>query len=259
MLFWAGKLFQTVFWPLGLGLFLLLLSRIFFSPRYRQRLFIAGFMVILIPSLPLISNLVRDSVESSFPTSKYESVPERAAMVILGGTMSSTLIPGNLPEEPWGSRVVPAIFLARKFPSMLVVVSSGYTYRDARGNSRTEADDMAELMIAHGIAPDRVLREKRSRNTYENARYSSELLAERGIDQILLVTSALHMRRSSFLFERQHLNPLAVPTAREVPQLGFGWQDLLPDAYALAGTTRALREIVGYAAYRLFYGVGLLR
>ena len=54
--------------------------------------------------------------------------------------------------------------------------------------------------------------EERSLNTRQNAAYGAELLKARGIDRILLVTSALHMPRAVALFKAQGLQVSNRPT-----------------------------------------------
>jgi uncharacterized SAM-binding protein YcdF (DUF218 family) len=86
--------------------------------------------------------------------------------------------------------------------------------------------------------------EGRSRYTRENARYSAVLFRARGIDRVLLVTSALHMRRALRHFADEGIKAVPVASdheARAVQGL-MGW---IPDADALDGSSRAIKERVG--------------
>ena len=51
-----------------------------------------------------------------------------------------------------------------------------------------EADVMAMLLEEWGVPKERILREVESRNTFENATNSLELMRKRGIGRVLLVT-----------------------------------------------------------------------
>jgi uncharacterized SAM-binding protein YcdF (DUF218 family) len=51
---------------------------------------------------------------------------------------------------------------------------------------------MRQFMLALGGPDSALLLEPQSRNTTQNAKYTASLLGERGIERILLVTSALH-------------------------------------------------------------------
>lgn len=104
---------------------------------------------------------------------------------------------------------------------------------------------MRQFMMDLGVPAAAVLTEERSRNTRENAEMSARLLRERGIQKVLLVTSALHMRRAVHLFEQQGLVVHPVATDHEVgsPNARMDW---LPDANALDGSALAFKEMVGY-------------
>lgn len=96
--------------------------------------------------------------------------------------------------------------------------------------------------------------EPRSRSTMENAVYSRALLARAGIEQIILVTHAWHMRRALWSFQLAGFKVTAAPTAfntlsrRERGVLGY-----LPSAEGLYWTHTALRERLGYQWYRFKY------
>jgi len=87
-------------------------------------------------------------------------------------------------------------------------------------------------------------------NTAGNAAEVARLLRERGIGGVLLVTSALHMPRARAAFERAGLDVVPAPTDFEVIPAPPGIHRLLPDAAALAGSARAMKEIVGRWAGR---------
>src|SRR5690606_30182135 len=74
-----------------------------------------------------------------------------------------------------------------------------------------ETDAMTELLVALGVPEEAILPEDRSRNTYENALYVRELLAQADSNEIVLVTSALHMPRSVAIFERQGFSVTPAP------------------------------------------------
>ena len=96
-----------------------------------------------------------------------------------------------------------------------------------------------------------LLLEERALTTRQNAVHVQDLLDAQGIDSFLLVTSALHMRRSEASFRALGLDPLPMATDFEVrPSPARGWRRWRPSASALAGSTRAWHEHVGYWQYR---------
>jgi uncharacterized SAM-binding protein YcdF (DUF218 family) len=86
-----------------------------------------------------------------------------------------------------------------------------------------------------------------------------KILDSRGIRQVLLVTSAMHMPRSLLIFKRQKNAAIPAPTdflvtaddlqQHNPPQATL--LNFLPDADRLQQTTRALKEYFGLVVYRL--------
>ena len=119
---------------------------------------------------------------------------------------------------------------------------------------------MAELAEALGVPPSAMLIEPDSLNTFENAAYTQVLLANLGIERILLVTSAMHMPRSLAIFKKQGFEAIPAPTDFYVAQDPADpslttWQGrtlgLVPQTDNLHYLTRALKEYIGIAIYRL--------
>ena len=109
---------------------------------------------------------------------------------------------------------------------------------------------MYELLTLMGVPPYAILQEDRSRDTHQNAVNTGAMLEKLGINKILLVTSAFHMRRSEAVFEAQGLEVIPAPTdfQRLVgPATVPGW---LPSVSDLWQSTHALHEIIGYWVYR---------
>jgi uncharacterized SAM-binding protein YcdF (DUF218 family) len=104
---------------------------------------------------------------------------------------------------------------------------------------------MAILLQDLGVPQHAMLLEEASRNTRENAAFSATLLKARGIRHILLVTSALHMPRALPLFAAQGLQADPAPTDFEAHLSPPGVLAWLPDASALDGSGRAIKELVG--------------
>lgn len=118
-------------------------------------------------------------------------------------------------------------------------------------NRGIEADAMVRFLSDLGVPADRMLLEGRSHNTYENVQEVLDLLVDRDIDQVLLVNSALHMRRAQATFHAAGIRviPAAtdheVLTGRELTPLDF-----FPDVKALMNSSIALKEYLGLWVYR---------
>jgi uncharacterized SAM-binding protein YcdF (DUF218 family) len=124
-----------------------------------------------------------------------------------------------------------------------------------------EAEAMADILAAIGVPRDAMWTEPASRNTHENAVETQAFLESQGIDDVILVTSALHMPRAYGVFAKTDLDVRPVPTDYLVTQAdwehhtqldpGIQLINLLPSAENLHWTTSALKEYVGIWIYRL--------
>lgn len=90
--------------------------------------------------------------------------------------------------------------------------------------------------------------EQRSRNTAENAQFSVPLLRASGVDHIILITDAMHMRRARLSFERGGMQVTSGPTFYQEPG-HFDPLRLLPSAENLRRSHYALYEWLGLAWY----------
>lgn len=97
--------------------------------------------------------------------------------------------------------------------------------------------------------------EDRSLNTWENAKYTKELLTKNSINNILLVTHAYHMPRAIRCFKKMNFSVIAAPTAFFSSQPWFYPISWLPSLTALAASTCAIREYIALNWYLLRYKI----
>ncbi len=119
---------------------------------------------------------------------------------------------------------------------------------------------MADILTSIGIPSEVLIQEPDSLNTYENAVNVKKILESRGIRQILLVTSALHMPRSLKIFQRQGIDAIPAPTdflvtQGELQELTSSPKaailNLLPNTDNLHQFTSALKEYIGSFVYSI--------
>jgi uncharacterized SAM-binding protein YcdF (DUF218 family) len=162
-------------------------------------------------------------------------------LVVLGGGIEVPQQAGAQPnlgaaaDRMWHAS---RLYKAGKAP--LVVLSGGLAFEEGLVS---EAASMRAFMRDLGVPETAMLLEEQSVNTRQNAQFIAALMRERDITQIVLVTSALHMRRSVLLFEAQGLKVIPAATDHEY-RLYPIWRRVLPDADALDGSGRAMKEWV---------------
>lgn len=239
-------------YPLGLSLSLCLLAVLLVWLGWRR--LGAGLVVLAVAwvgvwSLPVASDALRLSLEARHAQDRAAVLPRADAVVVLGGAMHPEYAEGKYPnlgaaaDRVWHAA---RIFHAGRAPR--VVVSGGNL--PWLGGVRSEASAMRDFLVDLGVPADAVWLEERSRNTRENALYTAEILESRGIGPVLLVTSALHMPRALATFRAAGVDAIPAPTDFEVMPRPRVFLDWLPDAEALAASTRALKEYLGLWVYQ---------
>lgn len=123
---------------------------------------------------------------------------------------------------------------------------------DPQKHGMAEAEAMAHDLEGLGIPSLDILTETKSRNTFENARFTRELLGKTSPEQIVLVTSGPHMRRSMLYFSHFFSNIVAAPADFfEVRMTGRPYpQNILYVDFAL-------HEYAGMILYRVYNVLGL--
>jgi uncharacterized SAM-binding protein YcdF (DUF218 family) len=96
--------------------------------------------------------------------------------------------------------------------------------------------------------------ESDSINTYQNASLSAQLLRKENIQQIFLVTDAIHMPRARWAFEHAGLRVAPVPS-QFVGSNDYQLSSFIPNAQSLKYSHYAIHEWLGLLVYRLRYAV----
>ncbi len=73
-------------------------------------------------------------------------------------------------------------------------------------NNCTEAEAMAAYAISKGVSKDRILKETRARNTYQNAYYATAQMKKLNFTSAAIVTSGPHIKRSCAVFAKFDIN-----------------------------------------------------
>lgn len=189
-------------------------------------------------------------LESCFPAWRDDGKPV-TAIVVLGGAIElrPSETRGLLALNDAGERQIALGDLARRYPDARIVFSGGAGFF-SEGDA-TESDIIEAHLAEFGVAKGRVLFERQSRNTLENARFTKALIDLKPGDRVLLVTSAFHMARSMGLFRAEGFPVVAYP-------VDFRTSDALDllriSSAASDGLHRsdvAVREWIGLVAARL--------
>ena len=249
-----GKIVTPLITPLGFA-FAFWVAALLCSWRKARRtarmLTLAGIVVILVFANSLVGDRLLGGLEDDFEVRKVEDYPEVDAVVVLGGVPLPSIPPRlEVNVGPGFDRMRHGMRLLRAGKGRFLILSGG-TIPALVGSEVAEADQLQSLALEYGIPGEGILLEGRSRNTYENAIFTRELLEEHGLGKVLLVTSASHMRRSVAVFRTQGVEVIPAPTDVRVVDLPPNLGKLVPTLGGLEFSTIAIKEHVGLWVYRL--------
>lgn len=115
-----------------------------------------------------------------------------------------------------------------------------------------EADQLKEQLLMQGIPDSAIILENRSRNTYENAVFTKQILDSLNLPPpYVLVTSAIHVPRAKSAFKKAGLEVIIYPSAYKQIDTDKSWDDyIVPSPALLSGWSFFLKEVVGLTVYR---------
>ena len=256
----AAELFKSLFLPgsatffifgLIIGVILLFSGRrpAAWGRRWLLVLAVLGYLL----STPLIASSLANLLSYGYGPLDTEDVPFNVgAVVILGGGGSSIRLDTDeidILSEQTSLRLLEGVRLYRELSPEWVIVSGGTNTH--AGVTTPESETMGALLIEMGIPSDRILIERESANTHDQALNIPPILARYDIERFVLITSPNHMRRADLSFRAastQHLTSSAPAQSDTKPPLG--WSPF-PSAEALDSNRSVFREIVGLFYYFL--------
>ncbi|MBS1935985.1 MAG: YdcF family protein, partial [Bacteroidetes bacterium] len=132
-----------------------------------------------------------------------------------------------------------------------IIVSGGSGSLDQ--SRPKEASFVRDEFIKQGIPASDVFFENQSRNTFENAQNCKKLLDSLNIQgAVVLVTSAMHVRRASLIFKTTKRDIIPYPGNYEEINMKFSWDEyIIPDIETIIHWQKFLKEIVGLLMYKI--------
>lgn len=117
--------------------------------------------------------------------------------VLLGGGIITTTVEGNIPGIMPSVRILKTAEYYKKYPKK-IYISGGSPLQ----NQESESSVYARELISLGVNPTDIIIEDNSKNTNENALFIKEKLNSVENKNIILITSAFHMKRSVAIFQK---------------------------------------------------------
>jgi uncharacterized SAM-binding protein YcdF (DUF218 family) len=232
---------------LGLAGALLLPSRF---AALGRKLLVVSIVLLAICAYSPLGNILLYPLEQQFPPwDATRGAPD--GIIVLGGAIEADLsVAHGVPvTKSAADRMIAAAALARRYPDARIVFTGGSA--NLISNDAKEADYASEIFADLGISKARMIMERLSRNTHENAEFSKAVAAPKAGERWLLVTSAFHMPRSIGIFRKAGFGVEAYPVDWRVGGPGDLLSFTIFAGDGLGRTDTGLREWLGLIAYRM--------
>jgi uncharacterized SAM-binding protein YcdF (DUF218 family) len=249
--FFLSKTLGTVLLPVNFLIGMGLLGAVLSTTRLAmpgRRLLVAAVVLLALCGFSPLGKLLLYPLEQRFPPwDAAHGAPD--GIVVLGGSIDPELSAtrGRVVFTHSADRIVAGAALARQYPNARIVFSGGNASLIS-SDAEQEADYALAAFESLGIARERLITERRSRNTQENAEFSKAIANPRAGERWLLVTSAYHMPRSVGLFRKAGFAVEPYPVDWRVGETGLLTFSPLADR-GLERTDIAVREWIGLATY----------
>jgi len=243
--------FQTVFLPPGAIILLLLLGLTLcrFALKLGLSLIFAATLALYFLSTPIVAYFLAKPLQP-LPLNllaRHANGIKPQVIVVLGG--------GRFIQAPeYGRDVSSYIELCRvryaaylyRHTKLPILLSGGTDFGDPISEAEVMGDELTQDFNLHA----RWL-ENHSQNTAENAAFSTKILKAARIHYIYLVTSASHMRRAKFYFEREGVQVMPAATGFITLSETPGLLKFLPRENSLQDSFACLHEYAGLLAAAL--------
>jgi len=196
-----------------------------------------------------LSNFLLSKIEDYIQTSKYPA-QQLTGVIVLGGSFNSGLESKERNEVSLNSsveRLTKALEVYKKNPRILILFS-GFS-GELKPQGWNESDMAKKFFLDQGVKLDNLIFENQSRNTFENIKYSKDIIANyKGTWG--LITSASHMPRAFFTFKKQSLilEPIHVDYKTGTSRMFWINFDI---SSGLRNWGIVLHELIGISYYKL--------
>ena len=253
MEFYLSKVFNFIFTPLNI-LLTITLVQIFivlflFSKKLIEslsKLFLISFL--FLGYVPLSSSAL-NKIEDYIEPSRYP-VNQLTGIVVLGGSFNSGLISKERNEVSLNGsseRLTKALEIYKK-NSRVLILFSGYS-AEINPQGWNESEMAKKFFLDQGVRSENLIFENKSRNTFENTKFSKDIIGNyKGTWG--LVTSASHMPRSFLTFKKQGvvLEPISVDYNTGTSKMFWLNFNI---SKGLSDWTTIFHEVIGLAYYKI--------
>ena len=232
--------------PLGI-IFIFLIASFFFKRRFFVFL---AFIVLIVSSNPIIGNYLIKKLEHPYKPISMNSLKDADAIVVLSGMLHQvgdenySKYEFSDPDRFFGGLDLLSVNKSDK----IIFTAGQLPWKD---NWKPEGFILKERAISLGVLQTKILVTENVKNTYEESIAVTKLIPNNST--IILVTSAFHMHRSKYLFQKQGFEIIPYPVDFNSPNRKLSIISFLPNSGAIGKTSIFIRENIARIYYKLFF------
>ena len=153
--------------------------------RLVRRLAVAGLLVFVAVAIAML--WTASEIRKTYGGPDGIPEPVDAAIVLGGGTKSDLIL-----DYSSRQRVRMGVYHLQQGNARNLIMTGGMM----RGLSITAASAMRDFAVESGANPDKVLLEEQARTTFENLRFSFEIMDRNGWKTFAIISDAYHLARA---------------------------------------------------------------
>lgn len=213
---------------------------------------LSGLLVVAVGCGPATAYLL-DSLQADYAVAREPEWGDRNTIVLLGAGANRVEATSGAEVNLFAySRIAKSLELYNSCKSAghfcRILVSGG----DPEKHGESEASIYGARLRQLGIPNANIALEEKSRNTWENAKFTKVMLeGESAADRVFLVSSAVNLRRSLMYFA--HFGVVATPIRADYLSVPF---TPIPESLNFALSDVAVHEYVGIVRYHAYNALG---
>ncbi|MCK9491916.1 MAG: YdcF family protein [Sulfurimonas sp.] len=239
LLFSLKKLISFCIKPYGLVLIILMLGLYFLftkKEKLSRSLISLGVFLLFLFAYPPFSNMLVSALEDRYVKYDYSHGEIKYIHVLGSGHVSDETQPiSSLLGDSGVKRVLEGILLHKNIENSKLIFT-GYANKEEFSNASVNA----KLAISLGVKEKNIILGEEAKDTNEEAHFAKSITQS---EAFILVTSATHMQRAIYLFNKVGLHPKPAPTDFHRDKNTSFFE--LPSIYAFKNSQMAMHEYIG--------------
>lgn len=231
--------------PLGASFSFMTLSLLIKS----KKIFLASLVTLYFFSLGITADLLITYIEKPYKIIPLKNIKDVNSIVVLSGMRQFTQKKQEIIEWMDPDRFFAGVRLFKEGKSKRIIFTDGYS--PYYGTELTEGVLNRKDAIYMGIPSEAVLVTGKANNTFQESEELKKLFINKKFlsNEIILITSAFHMKRAKYFFERAGFKVFEYPVDFKSkclkPKLMHNLICFFPNASSLNISSLVLREILG--------------